>query len=180
MSLDDYINALIEREGGYTNHPSDKGGPTMYGITEHVARAFGYQGPMQDMPRATAVQIYKDRYWFQPKFSEVNEWSSKIAEELLDTGVNMGPAVAAKFLQRALNTLNRSGKLYPDITVDGGIGNMTIASLRSFLNARGGDGEKVLLRMLNAQQSVRYMEIAEKDQSQEEFEFGWQLHRVGV
>ena len=27
------VEALIEREGGYVNHPADKGGPTRYGIT---------------------------------------------------------------------------------------------------------------------------------------------------
>jgi lysozyme family protein len=27
---------LIEREGGYVNHPADKGGPTCFGITETV------------------------------------------------------------------------------------------------------------------------------------------------
>ena len=32
------INDLIEREGGYVNHPADKGGPTCFGITEAVAR----------------------------------------------------------------------------------------------------------------------------------------------
>jgi lysozyme family protein len=44
--LDELINALIEREGGYVNHPADRGGPTRYGITEAVARAHGYGGPL--------------------------------------------------------------------------------------------------------------------------------------
>ena len=30
------VNALIEREGGYSNNPADKGGPTCFGITESV------------------------------------------------------------------------------------------------------------------------------------------------
>jgi hypothetical protein len=33
--------------------------------------------------------------------------------------------------------------------------------------------------MLNAQQSIRYIELAEGSPSQEAFEFGWQLNRVG-
>ena len=36
----------------------------------------------------------------------------------------------------------------------------------------------MLLGMVTAQQSVRYIEIAEHDASQEDFEFGWQLHRA--
>jgi lysozyme family protein len=42
----DLIDALIDREGGYVNHPADRGGPTRYGITEAVARAHGYAGAM--------------------------------------------------------------------------------------------------------------------------------------
>jgi lysozyme family protein len=37
--VDLLIDALIEREGGYADHPADKGGPTCFGITEAVARA---------------------------------------------------------------------------------------------------------------------------------------------
>lgn len=178
MKVDAYIDALIKREGGYVDHPKDRGGPTMYGITEQVARAFGYSGPMQSLPRALAVQIYMERYWTDPKFHMVNDHSPVIAEELLDTGVNMGPMVASRFLQRALNVLNREGRLYPDIIVDGVIGRMTLAALQAYLKARGKDGHVVLFRALNAQQGVRYIEIAENRPSQEEFVHGWFLHRV--
>jgi len=33
--------------------------------------------------------------------------------------------------------------------------------------------------MMEAQQAVRYMEIAEKNPSQEKFEYGWIANRVG-
>ncbi|MEO6224401.1 MAG: glycosyl hydrolase 108 family protein, partial [Sphingomicrobium sp.] len=51
------IGRLIDREGGYVNNPADKGGPTIFGITEAVARAQGYAGPMRTMPRAEAEAI---------------------------------------------------------------------------------------------------------------------------
>ena len=178
MKVDDYIDALIAREGGYVDHPADRGGPTNWGITEQVARAFGYHGRMQDMPRSLAKSIYLERYWEAPKFNLINEHSAPVAEELLDTGVNMGTGVAARFLQRALNVLNAEGKHYPDIAVDGAIGRVTIAALRAYLGARGKDGHVVLLRALNAQQAVRYIELAEARPSQEAFVHGWLLHRV--
>jgi lysozyme family protein len=178
MKIDQYIDELIRKEGGYVNHPNDRGGPTNWGITEQVARAWGYRGDMKTLPRQTAVEIYKSRYWVQPKFDQVNRLSPAIAEELLDTGVNMGPGVASRFLQRALNTLNVQESRFPDISVDGAIGQMTLNALDTFLKWRGKDAETVMLRMLNAQQSVRYMEIAERDKKQESFQFGWQLHRV--
>jgi lysozyme family protein len=178
-SVAKHLDALIDREGGFTDHPADRGGPTNWGITERVARAYGYHGRMQDLPRSVAVSIYLERYWTQPRFDQVAEFAPLIAEELADTGVNMGPATASKFLQRALNVLNRETKIYPDIEVDGQIGRLTIAALRAFLAERGKDGIIVLLRMLDAQQSVRYLEIAERDPHQEAFVFGWQLNRVG-
>lgn len=179
MNLLETLNALIGREGKYSNHQADKGGETMWGITAATARAFGYTGPMKDMSRTVAEAIYTERYWLQPKFDKVASLDPEIAEELLDTGVNMGPSVAGKFLQRALNVLNQGDKLYPNLTVDGAIGNMTIHALKTLLAARGAGGRTVLLRMLNAQQSVRYIEIAEANASQEAFEYGWQLNRVG-
>lgn len=178
MKIDAYIESLLAREGGYVDHPSDRGGPTNWGITERVARAHGYHGRMQDLPRSVARSIYQEQYWEQPRFNLVNEWSAVVAEELLDTGVNMGPAVAARFLQRALNVLNREGRYYPDLVVDGNIGRMTIAALRAYISARGKDGHLVLLRALNAQQAMRYIELAEARPSQEAFVHGWLLHRV--
>lgn len=176
--VDDYIEALIKREGGFSDHPADRGGPTMYGITEQVARAYGYHGRMQDMPHSVAKAIYLERFWEAPRFNQVNDHSSVVAEELLDTGVNMGPSVASRFLQRALNVLNAEAKHYPDIVVDGVVGRMTLASLRAFLSRRGKDGHVVLLRALNAQQGVRYIDLAEAKQSQEAFVYGWFLNRV--
>jgi lysozyme family protein len=172
------IDAIIQREGGYSNNPHDKGGETIYGITVAVARAFGYVGLMREMPRQTAVDIYTERYWLQPHFDLVDEISPLIADELFDTGVNMGQTVGGKFLQRALNVLNKRASLFPDLVVDGVIGKMSIYALRTFLDARGAEGQDVLLEMLNAQQSVRYIEIAEANSTQEDFEFGWQKNRV--
>lgn len=178
MNLQDTLVSLVGREGGYSNNPTDKGGETMWGITKAVAVAFGYAGSIALMPRETAMQIYRDRYWIQPGLDRVSQLNPLIAEELLDTGVNMGPSAAGKFLQRALNALNKQGTLYPDVTVDGGIGKMTLSALDTFLKIRGAEGQTVLLRMLNAQQAVRYIELSEDNRTQEEFEYGWQLNRV--
>lgn len=179
MNITDTITELIKREGGYSNDPKDAGGETKCGITVAVARAFGYAGPMASMTQQVARDIYAQRYWHQPRFDDIDMVSELVAEELLDTGVNMGTGTAGKFLQRALNVLNQGDKVYPNIAVDGAVGNMTIAALKAMLAARGKAGETVLVRMLNAQQSVRYIELAEANVSQESFEYGWQSNRVG-
>lgn len=63
MKIEGLLEELIDREGGYVNHPSDRGGATKYGITEAVARAHGYSGAMRDLPRAEAAAIYRRLYW---------------------------------------------------------------------------------------------------------------------
>ena len=73
MDVDGLIDALIEREGGYVDHPADKGGPTCFGITQAVARAHGYAGPMRQLPRSEAVAIYRRLYWLRPRLDEVAE-----------------------------------------------------------------------------------------------------------
>lgn len=131
------IDGLIEREGGYVNHPADKGGPTCFGISEAVARAHGFAGAMKNLPRDEVAAIYRRLYWLRPRFDQVARRSSRIAAELFDTGVNMGPAVATTFLQRALTALNRNGKDYADLTPDGRVGPMTLHALDAYLQTRG-------------------------------------------
>jgi lysozyme family protein len=179
-SIEQMIDALIGREGRYSDNRNDAGGPTMWGITEKVARANGYLGRMQDMQRATAEAIYRAEYFTKPGFDKVYPLSQRIAEEMFDTGVNQGVGLPGPWLQRVLNALNRQGKDYPDIGVDGRIGPATIAALRSFLNCRGADGETVILRALNCQQGVRYLDITESRPVNEDFYYGWLLNRVEI
>ncbi len=178
---DGLIDALIDREGGYVNHPADRGGPTCFGITEAVARAHGYGGAMADLPLDEAAAIYRRLYWLRPRFDEVAKRVPRIAAELFDTGANMGPAVAATFLQRALTALNRNGRDYPDLVPDGRIGPRALAALDGFLEARGKrGGETVLLRALEALQGERYLRLAERRPANEAFLYGWLANRIGT
>lgn len=179
-TADQIIEGVLGKEGGYVNNPADKGGPTRWGITQNTARAYGYKGDMKDLPRETAKEIYMKQYWLEPKFDKIAELSPSIAEELCDTGVNMGPRVASTFLQRWLTALNQRGKLYPDLKPDGVIGNITIAALRSYLAVRGSAGVTVMLKGLNCSQGARYLELAEAREANEEFLFGWVQNRVGL
>ena len=181
VSVDAMIDALIEREGGYVNHPADKGGPTCFGITEAVARANGYRGAMRNLPRDEATAIYRRIYWLRPRFDQVAKRSSRVAAELFDTGVNMGPAVATTFLQRALTALNRTGKDYADLTPDGRVGPMTLHALDALFASRGRrSGETVLLRALEALQGERYLRLAERRPANEAFLYGWLANRIGT
>jgi lysozyme family protein len=180
VNVDELIDGLIDREGGYVNHPSDRGGPTNFGITEAVARAHGFSGSMRNLPRSEAAAIYKRLYWLRPRFDQIAKRSQAVAAELFDSGVNMGPAVAATFLQRALSALNRDRQDYADLVPDGRIGPATLAALDRFLELRGKKkGETVLLKALDALQGERYIRLAERRPANEAFLYGWLANRVG-
>jgi len=180
IDVDDLIEGLIEREGGYVANAVDRGGPTCFGITEAVARANGYCASMRDLPREEAAAIYRRIYWLRPHLDEVAERSARIAAELFDTGVNMGPAVAITFLQRALTALNRNAADYPDLVPDGRIGPRTLAALDTFLMLRGKcSAETVVLRALEALQGERYLRLAERRPANEAFLYGWLANRIG-
>lgn len=178
-TIDNMLVDLLKVEGGYVNNPADKGGETNWGITIGTARDNGYTGPMSQMTRAQALDIYRQQYFFKPQFDKVMKLSSAVAAELFDTGVNMGPSVASRFLQRALNGLNNKGQHYADIQVDGRIGPATLRALSSYLAKRGEEGEHRLLLALNCLQGARYVELSEKRELNETFLYGW-LGRVSL
>ncbi|MFD1786875.1 glycoside hydrolase family 108 protein [Sphingomonas floccifaciens] len=179
MDIDRLIDAVIDREGGYSDHPADRGGATCWGITRETARANGYAGDMRRLPRNTAIAIYRRVYWQRPGFDRIADRAPTLAAELFDTGVNMGPAVAAGFLQRALNALNRGQRDYADIAADSRIGPQTLAALDRFLMLRGADGEGVLLKAVEALQGERYLHLAERRPANEAFLYGWLANRLG-
>ncbi|WP_303740874.1 glycosyl hydrolase 108 family protein, partial [Yersinia enterocolitica] len=78
MTKSDIFEAILGKEGGYVNHPDDKGGPTRWGITEKVARAHGYTGDMRNLPRETALAILEADYWTGPRFDQIAGLSSDI------------------------------------------------------------------------------------------------------
>lgn len=171
------IDNTIGKEGGFSNHPSDRGGPTRWGITEAVAQANGYHGDMRQLPREMAVQIYLQRYYNGPNINLIGAVNERIAEELFDTAVNMGPAWAGIFIQQSLNALNAQGKHYADIKEDGDIGGQTVGALKAYLSRRGSEGVEVMLKALNILQGKRYFEILSR-KANEDFMYGWIRTRI--
>lgn len=171
-SLEKAISYILSVEGDFSNHPYDGGGKTKYGITEAVAAEFGYSGKMEDLSKQMAIDIYYVKYW-KSKYIDLDQiasYSEPLAIELFDMGVNMGPYRAARFLQRALNLLNRDGKLYRGLKIDGYCGTITLSALsklKTYVDKR------VLLKIVDTLQAMQYIKIAEKTPSQKAFIRGW-------
>ena len=178
--FDELVETLISVEGGYVNDPRDSGGETIWGITKAVARENGYSGPMRDMTRAQAKSIYRAKFWAKPGLYLVAPLSPKVAEELLDTGVNTGTGTAGMMFQKALNVLNRNGADYADIAEDGAIGPGTAKAFATFLKRNGAKAESRMLKALNCLQGAYYIDLARRREKDERFVNGWLDNRVGL
>lgn len=179
-TIDTLIDEVIDREGDYVNHPADRGGPTRWGITKAVALRNGYTADMRNLARKDAADIYRKLYWVLPSFHLLHTRAPLLAEELFDTGINMGTGTAVKFLQRALNALNRGAEDYSDIAVDGKIGPSTLRALAGLRARRGSESaEAVLIKAVEALQGAHYIRLAETRPSQEAFLYGWLSARIG-
>lgn len=113
MNFDDAFKSLINIEGGFWDDPV--GGPTMYGVTERVARAWGYKGDMRQLSLPTARAIAKSEYWDRFKCDQL---PYAIAYQVFDTAYNGGRPV--HWLQQAVGAV-----------ADGIIGAKTIAAVRA-------------------------------------------------
>lgn len=181
MTVDEMIDGILAREGGYVNHPSDPGGATNFGITQNVARANGYQGHMRDLDRDRARAIYRREYVEKPGFLGIAEIDPLVAEEVIDSGVNAGQSRAALWFQQSLNVLNRRGKAYADIDEDGKIGPATLGAFQALRRKRGeAKARQLLLKALNGLQFMHYYKLASGGTKFEDFMAGWLDSRVGA
>ena len=177
------IDGLLDREGGtFTDRPEDSGGPTKWGWTQSALcavydRAVSIEA-VRNLTREQAAALYAQEHWRRPGFDKLAAISPKVAAKLFDIHVNLPPSRAGEFLQRALNALNKQASLYADVKVDGQIGPATRSALATYLRLRGGEGESVLLELINSQLAVYYLERTEARSLNEFNIYGWVLNRV--
>ena len=99
LTFQQIFNRVIGHEGGYANHPADKGGETIWGITVRTARENGYLGAMRTMSREQAYQIYLRAFWQR---YHCDHFPSAVAFQFFDACVNHGAGNACRMLQRAV------------------------------------------------------------------------------
>jgi lysozyme family protein len=175
-------NKAFSYEGFISNNLNDKGGFTYKGIsrTKHpswsgwkIIDSGAVDIPSNQQLNQLVKEFYRIEFWNKIKGDFLPTQS--IAVELFESSVNLGVSVASEFLQRAINLLNRNSRLYPDIVVDGAIGNQTLSALNKCIAA---NGQRLIFNLLNFYQAKRYIELMERDHSQKIF-IGW-FNRIEV
>lgn len=169
------VAGVFAVEGGYVNNPADPGGETNHGVTVAVAREHGYQGPMRELPKATAQRIYTQDYIEGPDFHRVIALSPAVGEKLVDAGVNAGPPRAARWFQAALNHLSRGGADFTPVAADGCIGAKTLAAYQALERKRGRvKACELTLKLIDVQQGAHYLQL-----NKPMFIVGWADNRLG-
>jgi lysozyme family protein len=180
MSFDAALRRVLGAEGEYSNDPADTGGETFCGISRrHWPNWPGWksvdaQKPMRPTLRMPGMheavgRFYVDNFW-TPLGCHLmtDEW---VAYEVFEAAVNVGTVRSGQFLQESLNLLNRNGKSWPELVLDGRIGPTTLATLaKAQLETRG--GERVVI-LMNRLQAEHYIALARRSATQEVFLRGW-------
>jgi hypothetical protein len=135
---------IFKAEGGYSDNPSDPGGPTNFGITLATLRAYESDpnltaDDVKKLTPAVAREIYRTAYWNRMQCGAL---PVGLDLEVFDFGVNSGPAESVKTLQRLVG-----------VTQDGSVGPITLAAVRQFnvgdLIARFAQARLAFLQSLN-------------------------------
>jgi len=115
-NYDESLKRLLVHEGGYSNHPSDPGGPTNFGITIHDYRKYvnpnATAADVRSMPVETAKRIYREKYW---NVQRCDELTGGVDCAVFDYGVNSGIGRSGKVLRRLLGLPDNASAVTDDV-----------------------------------------------------------------
>lgn len=167
---EDFLQDVIEREGGYVDHVNDVGGPTKYGITIDTLQAYRESyGHTEEVTKADIIKltiseakkIYYDLY-IDP-FTFIDDYYTAVI--VVDAAINHGIKHTVKLLQKAVNAINTD-----TLKVDGVLGELT-------KQATNRVDQSKLRNHFIAQRLRFYGNILRANQSQRVFAAGW-MNRV--
>ncbi len=119
------LSLVLKHEGGWSDHPQDKGGATMKGVTlANFRRYVKPSATKDDLRKITDEQvatIYKRYYWDAVRGSDL---PGGIDYAVFDFAVNSGPDRAIKYLQAVVGA-KQDGRIGPD----------TLAKTRAMMRA---------------------------------------------
>ena len=159
MTNDAILERILLHEGGFVDHPSDRGGPTNYGITAFTlgaARSLGRSATREEvraLTRDEAKAIYQQMFIEAPGFSAIPD--GPLRHVVVDDAVMSGPTVAIRNLQLALR-----------VPADGKWGPVTQSAVVAC------DAARVRVDVVKAR-CLRYGQIVKHDDTQRAFIVGW-------
>lgn len=171
------LQVVLRREGGFVDHPAERGGPTNKGVTDRILRNFlQAKNPatseadlatssLSDISDDLIAEIYYLGYWRSARC--VDTPNEAIASVLFDAAVAHGPVQAIRLLQQ--------GAGMAAFDCDGVWGERT----RSRLKSAAADSVGLIDGMLLARERF-YRQIVRDDPSQGVFLRGWMNRLAGL
>jgi len=164
--FEDFAGKLLRLEGGYVNHPLDKGGPTKYGVILSVWQEHGHDKDgdgdidaedikklSEDDARFIAKKVFWD--YFQADFI----LNGSVAEFIVDWGYNSGRKTVAKIIQRLVK-----------VKIDGIVGAQTLTAINCA-------DQEMLFNTLKIERKIFLNNIIKRRPDQIVFYDGW-MNRV--
>ena len=153
-----YLPLLKQEEGGFSDRPNDKGGPTNLGITlAEFQHYYGADKTVDDLKAMTDdewLPIVKEEYWNAVKADNIND--QQVAVAIVDFGFNSGQGTAVIKVQEIL-------KVTP---VSGYLGSITLAAINN------ADAETLCNAIADSREAYDRAIVA-NNPSQEGFLAGW-------
>jgi lysozyme family protein len=158
------INTTINIEGGFSNHPNDRGGATKYGITlalyQRLINKTATVAQVQALSANEARQIYKQHFFYANKIETLPEG---IWDIMFDMTVNHGPKNAFSILQMTIRRLGIK------VSLDGSNGPETAKAATTLA-----EQNVAALRMsIMAERVGFYSAIIQRKPDQKVFAAGW-------
>lgn len=161
MSLDKALEYLLRHEGGWSNHPADRGGATMYGITQGTYDQWRTgvvkkpKASVRKISKEEARDLYEVMYW---RAGGCDRLPWPISYLCFDACVNSGVGRGVRWVQGGLG-----------LPADGKVGTKTIAAANEAVDS--GNAQK-LLNIVD--QRVSFLaRLVQRSPSQAAFLLGW-------
>ena len=161
MSFRKSLDFVLQWEGGYVNHPNDRGGATNRGITQATYDSWRIRNglsrsPVSGISGEEVSDIYASGYW-KPVCAD--DLMAPLDLCVFDAAVQHGPGRAAKWLQRVVGAKQ-----------DGAIGPKTLTALALLIDR---DGLEAVIGYYMEIRDEFYQDIVARDPSQAVFMRGW-------
>lgn len=161
--LSQSLKATLRWEGGYANHPRDKGGETYRGIARNFHEEWrGWrlidvlpkdQLDENDSLQTLVKEFYRSKFWRRIKGDRIEE--QPIADAMFDAAVLFGPGRAIRFAQTVV-----------DVEVDGVIGPITLGALNE-------EDPEVFIKRMAWERALYHAERVRDNAGQAVFLVGW-------
>lgn len=169
MTNEEILNKVFAVEGGYSNRKHDGGGPTNFGITGRVLKAWrrsqgGFvphtsgeiETAVQSLTKTEAKSIYINRFIEKPRFGDIAD--THLRHLVIDMGINHGRHRTSRWFQRVIG-----------VKTDGIVGSKTLAAI----NMKDELETKDVYKRLLARRYRGFAEFTVSDPNQLENLVGW-------